>query len=91
MLADEQASPEQFAASRVMNGARRQRLAERLFWSVLEPLQTLQPAFGDSRESQAVRCPDNGQALQDSGHALKPTGQNFKSVFSAFVVRSANL
>jgi hypothetical protein len=33
MLTDEQTSPEQFAALRAMTGARRLRLAERLYWS----------------------------------------------------------
>ncbi len=33
MLTDEQTSPEQFVALRAMTGARRLRLAERLYWS----------------------------------------------------------
>jgi hypothetical protein len=33
MLTDEQTSPEQFAMLRAMTGARRLRLAERLYWS----------------------------------------------------------
>ena len=33
MLTDEQTGPEQIAALRAMTGARRLRLAERLYWS----------------------------------------------------------
>jgi hypothetical protein len=59
MLTDEQTSPEQFAALRAMTGARRLRLAERLYWSARKlkaaGLQIQHPDWPEPRVNEEVR------------------------------------
>jgi hypothetical protein len=59
MLTDEQTSPEQFAALRAMTGARRLRLAERLYWSARKlkaaGLRHQHPDWSEQRLDDEVR------------------------------------
>ncbi|MGO8681339.1 MAG: hypothetical protein ACLPYM_09430 [Limisphaerales bacterium] len=59
MLTDEQTSPEQFAALRAMTGARRLRLAERLYWSARKMkatgLRSQHPDWPEQRLADEVR------------------------------------
>ena len=59
MPRDEQTSPEQIAAWRAMTGARRWRLAERLYWSARKMkaagLRSQHPDWPEARLEDAVR------------------------------------
>jgi len=59
MLTDEQTSPEQITALRAMTGARRLRLAERLYWSARKMkaagLRSQHPDWPDQRLNNEVR------------------------------------
>ncbi|HEX7619392.1 MAG TPA: hypothetical protein VF480_11830 [Verrucomicrobiae bacterium] len=59
MLADEQTSPEQITALRAMTGARRLRLAERLYWSARKMkaagLRSQHPDWPDQQLNDEVR------------------------------------
>ncbi|MEI6194499.1 MAG: hypothetical protein WCS42_09225 [Verrucomicrobiota bacterium] len=59
MLPDEQTSPEQFAVLRAMTGARRLRLAERLYWSARKMkaagLHNQHPDWPEQRLNDEVR------------------------------------
>jgi hypothetical protein len=59
MLLDEQTSPEQIAALRAMPGARRLRLAERLYWSARKMktagLRSQHPDWPEQRLVEEVR------------------------------------
>ena len=59
MLTDEQTSPEQIAALRAMTGARRLRLAERLYWSARKMkaagLRSQHPEWPEQRLNDEVR------------------------------------
>ena len=59
MLADEQISPEQITALRAMTGARRLRLAERLYWSARKMkaagLRQQHPDWPEQRLNEEVR------------------------------------
>ena len=59
MLTDEQTSSEQFAALRAMTGARRLRLAERLYWSArkmkMAGLRSQHPDWPEQRLDDEVR------------------------------------
>jgi len=59
MLTDERTSPEQFAALRAMSGARRLRLAERLYWSAramkAAGLRSQHPDWPEQRVAGEVR------------------------------------
>ena len=59
MLTDAQTSPEQFAALRAMTGARRLRLAERLYWSARKMktagLRSQHPDWPEQRLTDEVR------------------------------------
>jgi len=59
MLTDEQISSEQFAALRAMTGARRLRLAERLYWSARKMktagLRSQHPDWPEQRLDDEVR------------------------------------
>jgi hypothetical protein len=59
MLADEQTSPEQIMALRAMTGARRLRLAERLYWSARKMkaagLRNQHPDWPDQQLNDEVR------------------------------------
>lgn len=59
MLTDEQTSPEQIAALRAMTGARRLRLAERLYWSARKMktagLRSQHPGWPEQRLNDEVR------------------------------------
>jgi hypothetical protein len=59
MLTDEQTSSEQFAALRAMTGARRLRLAERLYWSARKMktagLRSQHPDWPEQRLDDEVR------------------------------------
>ena len=59
MLADEQISPEQITALRAMTGARRLRLAERLYWSARKMkaagLRHQHPDWPEQRLNDEVR------------------------------------
>ena len=59
MLADEQTSPEQFAAWRAMSGARRLQLAEQLYWSArkmkLAGLRHQHPDWPEPRLQEELR------------------------------------
>ena len=59
MLTDEQTSSEQFAALRAMTGARRLRLAERLYWSTRKMktagLRSQHPDWPEQRLNDEVR------------------------------------
>jgi hypothetical protein len=58
MLADEQTSPEQIIAWRAMSGARRLRLAERLYWSARKMkaagLRSQHPGWPEQRLNEEV-------------------------------------
>lgn len=58
MLTDEQTSPEQIAALRAMTGARRLRLAERLYWSARKikaaGLRRQHPEWSEPRLNEEV-------------------------------------
>ena len=59
MLPDEQTSREQFTALRAMSGARRLRLAERLYWSARKMkaagLRSQHPDWPEQRLDDALR------------------------------------
>jgi hypothetical protein len=59
MLTDERTSPEQIIALRAMNGARRLRLAERLYWSARKMktagLRSQHPDWQEQRLNDEVR------------------------------------
>jgi hypothetical protein len=59
MLPDEQTSPEQIAALRAMNGSRRLRLAEQLYWSARKMktsgLRSQHPDWPESRLADEAR------------------------------------
>jgi hypothetical protein len=59
MLTDERTSPEQITAFRAMNGARRLRLAERLYWSARKMkaagLRSQHPDWPEQRLNDEVR------------------------------------
>jgi hypothetical protein len=59
MLTDEQTSPEQYAVLRSMTGARRLRLAERLYWSARKMktsgLRRQHPDWPEPRVNDEVR------------------------------------
>ena len=59
MLADEQISPEQIIALRAITGARRLRLAERLYWSARKMkaagLRQQHPDWQEQRLNEEVR------------------------------------
>ena len=59
MLTDEQTSPEQISSWRAMTGARRLRLAERLYWSARKMkaagLRSQHPDWSEERLNDALR------------------------------------